>query len=68
MVPTIKSLFQDTTSKSNVQWMDASRRGYLKMTFTPAQAKGEFIFVDSVSSGTYTVATPLAAETRTYAG
>ena len=68
MIPTIKSLFQDTTVKSNVQWMDASRRGYLKMTFTPAQAKGEFIFVDSVSSGTYTVATPLAAETRTYAG
>ena len=68
MIPTIKSLFQDTTSKSNVQWMDASRRGYLKMTFTAAQAKGEFIFVDSVTGGTYTVATPVAAETRTYAG
>ena len=68
MISTIKSLFQDTTSKSNVQWMDASRRGYLKMTFTAAQAKGEFIFVDSVTGGTYTVATPVAAETRTYAG
>jgi len=68
MISTIKSLFQDTTSKSNVQWMDASRRGYLKMTFTAAQAKGEFIFVDSVTGGTYSVATPVAAETRTYAG
>ena len=68
MISTIKSLFQDTTSKSTVQWMDASRRGYLKMTFTAAQAKGEFIFVDSVTGGTYTVATPVAAETRTYAG
>jgi alkaline phosphatase D len=64
----IKSLFQDNTSKSNVQWMDASRRGYLKMTFTAAQAKGEFIFVDAVNSGTYKVATPVADETRTYAG
>ena len=68
LIPTIKSLFQDTTSKSNVQWMDASRRGYLKMTFTAAQAKGEFIFVDSVNSATYTVQTPVAAETRTYLG
>jgi len=66
LISTIKSLFQDTTSKSNVQWMDASRRGYLKMTFTSAQAKGEFIFVDSVSSGTYALQTPVAAETRTY--
>jgi alkaline phosphatase D len=69
MIPTIKSLFQDTTSKSNVQWMDASRRGYLKMTFTAAQAKGEFIFVNSVTSGVYTVETPVVAnETRSYAG
>ncbi len=68
MIPTIKSLFQDTTSKSNVQWMDASRRGYLKMTFTAAQAKGEFIFVDSVTNATYSVQTPAAAETRTYLG
>jgi len=69
MVSTIKSLFQDTTAKSNVQWMDASRRGYLKMTFTAAQAKGEFIFVNSVNSGVYTVDTPVVAnETRSYAG
>ncbi|MEI7785454.1 MAG: alkaline phosphatase D family protein [Betaproteobacteria bacterium] len=68
LIPTIKSLFEDTTSKSNVQWMDAARRGYLKMTFTAAQAKGEFIFIDSVSNTTYTVQTPVVAETRTYAG
>jgi alkaline phosphatase D len=68
LTSTIKSLFQDTTSKSNVQWMDASRRGYLKMTFTPAQAKGEFIFVDSVTNATYAVQTPASAETRIYIG
>ena len=69
MISTIKSLFQDTTSKSNVQWMDASRRGYLKMTFTAQKAQGEFIFVNSVNSGVYTVETPVVAnETRSYAG
>mgnify|MGYP000048771368 CR=1 FL=1 len=68
LTTTIKSLFQDTTAKSNVQWMDASRRGYLKMTFTASQAKGEFIFIDAVNSGVYTMQTPVAAETRTYAG
>jgi len=68
LIPTIKSLFEDSSAFSNVKWMDASRRGYLKMTFTAAQAKGEFIFVDAVNSGTYKVATPVADETRTYAG
>jgi hypothetical protein len=53
---------------SNVQWTDTTRRGYLKMTFTPTQAKGEFIFIDSVSTKLYAIATPDASETRTYAG
>jgi len=68
LIPTIKSLFEDSSAFSNVKWMDASRRGYLKMTFTAAQAKGEFIFVDAVNSGTYKLETPVALETRTYAG
>lgn len=63
LTATIKSLFQDTTAKSNVRWMDPSRRGYLKMTFTPTQARGQFIFIDSVTNSTYTVQTPVAAET-----
>jgi len=46
--------------------MDSSRRGYLKMTFTKTQAKGEWVFVSSVKSTTYTVDTPAVAETRTY--
>jgi hypothetical protein len=53
---------------AGVQWTDTTRRGYLKMTFTPTQAKGEFIFIDSVSTKLYAIATPDASETRTYAG
>jgi len=65
---TIKTLLESTTAVSNVQWTDTTRRGYLKMTFTPTQAKGEFIFIDSVSTKLYAIATPDASETRTYAG
>ncbi len=65
---TIKTLLESTTAVSNVQWTDTTRRGYLKMSFTPTQAKGEFIFIDSVSTKSYAIATPVAAETRTYAG
>ena len=65
---TIKSMLESTTAVSNVQWTDTTRRGYLKMTFTASQAKGEFVFIDQVKTGTYVVATPVAAETRTYVG
>jgi len=68
LTSTIKSLFEDTTGISHVQWMDPSRRGYLKMTFTAAQAKGEWIFVNSVTSTGYTLATPTPTEVRSYAG
>ena len=68
LIPTIKSLFQDTTVNSNVNWMDASRRGYLKMTFTPEKARGQFIFVDSVVNSTYSVQATVAAETIDYFG
>jgi len=68
LTSTIKSLFEDTNGISHVQWMDPSRRGYLKMTFTTAQAKGEWIFVDSVTKTGYALATPTATEVRSYAG
>jgi len=48
----------------DLRWMDASRRGYLKMTFTPTEAKGEWIFVSTIKSQTYTVST---GYTATYA-
>jgi alkaline phosphatase D len=34
--------------------MDASRRGYLKMSFTASEAKGEWIFVNTIDSRSYT--------------
>jgi len=46
--------------------MDPSRRGYLKMSFTSAAAKGEWVFIDTVSSNTYSVASPAASEVRSF--
>jgi len=60
----VKSIFEKVVD--DLKWMDPSRRGYLKMTFTKTQAKGEWVFVNSVKSATYTVDTPAVAETRTY--
>ena len=39
----------------DLQYIDTARRGYLLMTFTPAQAKGEFVFVSTVTNTNYTV-------------
>jgi len=61
---TVKSIFESVPD--DVKWMDPSRRGYLKMTFTKTQAKGEWVFVNTVKSATYNAVTPVAAETRTY--
>jgi len=60
----IKQTFEGVVDDLN--WMDPSRRGYLKMTFTKTQAKGEWVFVNSVKSTTYSVETPTVTETRTY--
>ena len=60
----VKQIFENVVD--DLKWMDPSRRGYLKMTFTKTQAKGEWVFVSSVKSTTYTVDTPAVAETRTY--
>jgi alkaline phosphatase D len=48
----IKAIFEGIVDDLN--WMDPSRRGFLKMTFTPTAAKGEWIFVSTVTSKTYT--------------
>jgi len=61
---TVKSIFESVPD--DVKWLDPSRRGYLKMTFTKTQAKGEWVFVNTVKSATYNAVTPVAAETRTY--
>ena len=60
----IKGIFEGVVD--DLKWMDPSRRGYLKMTFTAAQAKGEWIFINKIDSRTYTVDAPAANETRTY--
>ena len=48
----IKAVFEGVVDDLN--WMDASRRGYLTMTFTPTEAKGEWYFVDTIASRVYT--------------
>jgi len=37
----------------DVNYVDTKRRGYLLMTVTAANVKGEFVFVDSIRSKTY---------------
>ncbi|MCM8566753.1 alkaline phosphatase D family protein [Thauera linaloolentis] len=41
----------------DLKWVDASRRGYLKMHFTADEARGEWVFVDTVISRDYTAET-----------
>jgi alkaline phosphatase D len=60
----IKGIFEGVVD--DLKWMDASRRGYLKMTFTATQAKGEWVFINKIDSRTYVVDTPAPSETRTY--
>jgi alkaline phosphatase D len=60
----IKAIFEGVVN--DLKWMDASRRGYLKMTITPAQVQGEWLFIDTILSKSYTVATPTASEKRIY--
>lgn len=47
----IKGIFEGVVDDLN--WMDAAQRGFLKMTFTASEAKGEWFFVDTISSRTY---------------
>jgi alkaline phosphatase D len=38
----------------DVNYVDTKRRGYLLMTVTAANVKGEFVFVDTIRSKSYT--------------
>jgi alkaline phosphatase D len=38
----------------DVSYVDTKRRGYLLMTVTATNVKGEFVFVDNIRSKTYT--------------
>ena len=60
----VKSIYENVVD--DLKWMDPSRRGYLKMTFTKTQAKGEWVFVNTVKTSYYAVETSVTAETRTY--
>ncbi len=60
----VKAIFEGVVDDLN--WMDPSRRGFLKMTITPTAATGEWVFVSSILSRNYTVDTPTADETRRF--
>lgn len=47
----VKSIFESVVD--DLHWLDPSRRGYLKMSFTPTQAKGEWVFVDTTTSSNH---------------
>ena len=60
----IKAIFEGVVK--DLKWMDASRRGYLKLSITPSQVQGEWFFIDTITSKTYKVDTPTASEKRIY--
>jgi alkaline phosphatase D len=62
----IKAIFEGVVD--DLKWMDTSRRGFLKMTFTPTQAKGEWVFINKIDSRNYAVIPAAASETRVYTG
>ncbi|HQV57963.1 MAG TPA: hypothetical protein PKV27_08115, partial [Ilumatobacteraceae bacterium] len=47
----VKSIFENVVD--DLHWLDPSLRGYLKMSFTSTQAKGEWVFVDTITSSNY---------------
>jgi alkaline phosphatase D len=59
----VKGIFESVVDDLN--WIDPSRRGYLKMRFTAAEAVGEWVFVDTITSRSYTAS---VAHTARYAG
>ena len=34
----------------DLRWIDPSRRGYLRMRFTAAEAVGEWVFIDTITN------------------
>ncbi len=61
----VKGIFEGVVK--DLKWMDSSRRGYLKLTVSTTQVQGEWLFIDTITSKTYKVDTPTAAEKRVYA-
>ncbi|GGC97630.1 alkaline phosphatase D family protein [Undibacterium terreum] len=55
---TIKALVDD------INYIDTYRRGYMLVTVTPAGAKGDYVYVSSVTSSSYTT----TVDSFTYAG
>ncbi|MDP2006963.1 MAG: alkaline phosphatase D family protein [Rubrivivax sp.] len=49
--PQVKAIFEGVVD--DLMWIDPSRRGYLKMTFTAAEARGEWVFVDTITNRSY---------------
>lgn len=60
----VKTIFESVIDDLN--WMDPARRGFLKMTFTPTAARGDWVFINTIASRTYAVDPPVAAESRSY--
>ena len=50
----VKAIFENVVD--DLKWMDPSRRGFLKMTFTPTSVIGDWVFVNTISARQYTVA------------
>ena len=50
---------------NDLKYADTSRRGFLRMTFTPTEAKGIWHFASTIKSRTYTVD---ASASQTFSG
>ncbi|HRC36985.1 MAG TPA: alkaline phosphatase D family protein, partial [Rubrivivax sp.] len=44
----VKGIFEGVVD--DLKWLDPAQRGWLKMTFTATEAKGEWVFVDTIAS------------------
>jgi alkaline phosphatase D len=60
----IKAIFEGVVK--DLKWMDASRRGYLKLTVSSTQVQGEWVFIDTISSRSYKVDPSAPAEKRIF--
>jgi alkaline phosphatase D len=61
--PQVKAIFEGVVDDLN--WIDASRRGFLKMRFTATEAVGEWVFIDTIASRNYTA---VVGHTARYTG
>lgn len=61
--PQVKAIFEGVVD--DLMWIDPSRRGYLEMTFTPTEARGEWVFVDTITNRSYQAS---VGRTASYAG